>query len=91
MVNMFIARAVGMTSRTNLSDSEALSRLRYNLTDSIKLFNANNVNKLQQLNENVDELHGIMKNNVGRIVSNMGDLEIVERKSSMMSEVSAAF
>lgn len=91
MVNMFIARAVGMTSRTNLSDSEALSRLRYNLTDSIKLFNANNVNKLQQLNENVDELHGIMKNNVGRIVSNMGDLEIVERKSSMMSELSAAF
>lgn len=91
MVNMFIARAVGMTSRTNLSDSEALSRLRYNLTDSIKLFNANNVNKLQQLNENVDELHGVMKNNVGRIVSNMGDLEIVERKSSMMSELSAAF
>ena len=90
MVNMFIARAVGMTSRTNLSDSEALSRLRYNLADSIKLFNANNVNKLQQLNENVDELHGIMKNNVGRIVSNMGDLEIVERKSSMMSELSAA-
>ena len=77
MVNMFIARAVGMTSRTNLSDTEAVSRLRFSLADSIKLFNANNVSKLQQLNENVDELHGIMKNNVGRIVSNMGDLEIV--------------
>lgn len=91
MVNMFVAKAVGLTSRTDFSDAEALSRLRYSLVDSIKLFNANSVNKLQQLNENVDELHGIMKNNIGRVVSNMADLEVVERKSSMMSELSAAF
>lgn len=74
MINMFVSRAAGMTTRTNFADADSVSRLRYNLADSIKLFNANNMNKLQQLNENVDELHGIMKNNVGRLINNMGDL-----------------
>jgi hypothetical protein len=60
------------------------------VNDSIKLFNSNNINKLQQLNENVEELHGMMKNNVGKLVNNMGDLEIVERKSSVMSDLSMA-
>jgi hypothetical protein len=46
------------------------------------------MSKLQSLNENVNELQGIMKDNVGTIVRNMTDLETVEKKSSIMSELS---
>lgn len=85
---MFFGKVAGFIARTNFDDPESINKLKFNVNDSLKLFNANSMSKLQSLNDNVEELQGMMRNNVGTIVKNMGDLEVVEKKSSIMSELS---
>lgn len=59
------------------------------ISDTIKMANANK--KLDQVSSNVSELEGIIKGNVNKLVSNMGDLEGVEKKSEMMTSLSLQF
>jgi hypothetical protein len=59
------------------------------ISDSIKTTNANK--KLDQVSSSVNELEGIIKGNVNKLVNNMGDLESVERKSEMMTSLSLQF
>ena len=59
------------------------------ISDSIKTTNANK--KLDQVSSSVNELEGIIKGNVNKLVNNIGDLESVERKSEMMTSLSLQF
>lgn len=47
MVNLFFGKVNSLLQKCNFSDLESLNRLRHNVADSIKLFNANNMSKLQ--------------------------------------------
>ena len=49
------------------------------ISDTIKMTNANK--KLDQVSNSVSELEGIIKGNVNKLVTNMSDLEGVEKKS----------
>ena len=59
------------------------------ISDAIKMANANK--KLDQVSNSVIELEGIIKGNVNKLVTNMGDLEGVEKKSEMMTSLSLQF
>lgn len=59
------------------------------LAEQLKLVNANA--KVDALNENVMELESLMKGNVGKIISNMSDLETAEKKSERLSSLSMQF
>lgn len=59
------------------------------ISDSIKTTNANK--KLDQVSSSVNQLEGIIKGNVNKLVNNIGDLESVERKSEMMTSLSLQF
>jgi wobble nucleotide-excising tRNase len=59
------------------------------LAEQVKVVNANA--KVDALNDNVMELEGLMKGNVGKIISNMSDLETAEKKSERLSSLSMQF
>jgi wobble nucleotide-excising tRNase len=59
------------------------------LAEQMKVVNANA--KVDALNENVMELENLMKGNVGKIISNMSDLETAEKKSERLSSLSMQF
>lgn len=59
------------------------------LAEQMKVVNANA--KVDALNENVMELESLMKGNVGKIISNMSDLETAEKKSERLSSLSMQF
>jgi hypothetical protein len=59
------------------------------ISDAIKMANANK--KLDQVTNSVTELEGIIKGNVNKLVTNIGDLEGVEKKSEMMTSLSLQF
>lgn len=50
VIDMFLGKATGFISKANLQDAESLNKLKYNINDSLKLFNANSMSKLQSLN-----------------------------------------
>ncbi len=52
---------------------------------------ANANKKLDQVTNSVTELEGIIKGNVNKLVTNIGDLEGVEKKSEMMTSLSLQF
>ncbi len=62
---------------------------RMKISDTIKMSNANK--KIDQVANSVIELEGIIKGNVNKLVTNMGDLESVEKKSEMMTSLSLQF
>ena len=62
---------------------------RMKISDNIKMSNANK--KIDQVSNSVIELEGIIKGNVNKLVTNMGDLESVEKKSEMMTSLSLQF
>ncbi len=59
------------------------------LAEQVKVVNANA--KVEALNENVMELESLMKGNVGKMMSNMSDLETAEKKSERLSSLSRQF
>ncbi len=52
---------------------------------------ANANKKLDQVTSSVTELEGIIKGNVNKLVTNIGDLEDIEKKSEMMNSLSLQF
>jgi hypothetical protein len=67
----------------------SVEMFRMKISDTIKMSNANK--KIDQVANSVIELEGIIKGNVNKLVTNMGDLESVEKKSEMMTSLSLQF
>jgi hypothetical protein len=59
------------------------------IEELVRLFNANS--KMDNLNQNVMELEGIVKGNLNKIVNNITELDSAERKSEAMIEMSMQF
>jgi hypothetical protein len=60
--------------------------MRMKIAEQIRTVNANA--KIDAINSNVMGLESIMKDNVSKIISNMGDLEDVEKKSERLNSLS---
>ena len=60
--------------------------MKMKIAEQIRTINANA--KIDSINSNVMGLESIMKDNVSKIIGNMGDLEDVEKKSERLNSLS---
>lgn len=61
-------------------------KMKMKIAEQIRTINANA--KIDSINSNVMGLESIMKDNVSKIIGNMGDLEDVEKKSERLNSLS---
>jgi F-type H+-transporting ATPase subunit beta len=75
----------GVGERTR-EGNDFYDKMKMKIAEQIRTINANA--KIDSINSNVMGLESIMKDNVSKIIGNMGDLEDVEKKSERLNSLS---